>query len=173
MKMASKYDTNKLFEHYPLCSLVKYLKSEKDLEKEPDLKGLPTFDVYGLTYNDIFDYLCEKTAIRINAENLYSSTNNQISSRTATLFGICYVPAFICGIIAWPDEGEDTNGILALITLILLILPFIIKTFHKQIYIKRNCRRIYNSKIEEYLTSLQSYIGFIEKKEHNNTNINP
>ena len=170
MNKASKYDTNTLLEHYPLCSLVRYLKSDQDLEKEPNLNGMPTFDVYGLTYNGVFEYLCEKTAIRINAENLYSSTNNQISPRTATLFVICYVPAFICGIIAWPDEGEDTNGIIAFIALVLLLLPFMIKTFHNKIYIKRNNRQIYNSKIEEYITSLQSYIGFIEKKEqtHNN-----
>lgn len=163
--MTSKYDINTLMEHYPLSKFFDYVKSQQDLNNDSHLQGLPTYDVYGLTKNDVIDYLSKKTEILLDAENLYASTGEQISSRTAKLFGICYIPALICGVLAWPDEGENTNGIFALLTIILLVLPFGIKSLQKKGFIKKHNKNIYNAKIEEYLDSLQSYIGFIEKKE--------
>jgi len=50
----------------------------------------------------------------------------------------------------------------------LLVLPFGIKALHKKCFIKKHNKNIYNAEIEEYLHSLQSYIGFIEKKRTNN-----
>lgn len=163
--MASKYDINTLMEHYPFSKFFNYIKSQQDLNNDSHLQGLPTYDVYGLTKNDVVDYLSSKTEILLNAEGLYASNGEQISSRTTKLFGICYIPAIICGVIAWPDERENANGIFALITIILLVLPFCIKALHKKFFVKKHNKNIYNAKIEEYLHSLQSYIGFIEKRQ--------
>lgn len=138
--MTSKYDINTLMEHYPLSRFFDYVKSQQDLNNDSHLQGLPTYDVYGLTKNDVIDYLSKKTEILLDAENLYASTGEQISSRTAKLFGICYIPALICGVLAWPDEGENTNGIFALLTIILLVLPFGIKSLQKRDLLKNTTR---------------------------------
>ena len=47
-------------EHYPLSRFFDYVKSQQDLNNDSHLQGLPTYDVYGLTKNNVVDYLCKK-----------------------------------------------------------------------------------------------------------------
>ena len=60
--MTSKYDINTLMEHYPLSRFFDYVKSQQDLNNDSHLQGLPTYDVYGLTKNNVVDYLCKKVS---------------------------------------------------------------------------------------------------------------
>ncbi len=158
----------KLREHYPLSRFLNYIKSQQDISNDSYLQGSPAYDVYGLTKNDVVEYLCKKTKILLDAENLYASEGTHVSSRTYLLFGICFVLAFICGLIAWPDEGENANGIFALLSIILFVLPLGIKVLHKKCFIRKHNNKIYNVKIEKYLDALSSYIDYISQKTHYN-----
>lgn len=166
--MASKYDVNTLMDHYPFSKFFNHIKSQQDLNNDSHLQGLPTYDVYGLTKKDVIDYLSKKTEILLDAKDLYASKGEHISSRTALLFGICYVLAFICGAIYQPNGGENANGVFALLTLILLVLPFGIKALHKKCFIKKHNKNIYNAEIETYLDALSSYIDYLTQKIHHN-----
>ena len=141
--MKSKYDTYILMEHYPFSRFFNYIKSQQDLSNDSHLQGLPTYDTYGLTKKDVVDYLSKKTEVLLVAKDLYASKGEHISSRTALLFGICYVPAFVCYAIYQPNGGENLNSVFIWLATILLVLPFGIKALHEKCFIKKNNKNIY------------------------------
>lgn len=75
--MASKYDINTLMEHYPFSKFFNYIKSQQDLNNDSHLQGLPTYDVYGLTKNDVVDYLSKKTEILLDAKTFMQAMVNK------------------------------------------------------------------------------------------------
>lgn len=161
--MNSKYDISVINGHTPMCKFVNYIKSQNDVD---NLQGLPNYDVYGLTYDEVINYLIKKTEIDLDADNLYRNNGDKISYRKAILYVICYIPALIIGVMYM---DEDHNSALVLfIVLFLIILPFTIGALHIMFYTKWHNRKIYNAEIEKYLDALSSYIDYLPVKIHRN-----
>lgn len=165
-------DDFELMEHYPYKFYMGYLHTQDSLKNHPELQGLPTFDVYGLSYNEVRTYLLKKTEIRVKSEKLYENKpNGQVSAKNLILFSVCYVLAFIFLLNAHLGEDDrESNAVFAWLCFLFLVMPFIIRWLHKFIYVKRNDRALYNGKIETYLDVLSKYMEWHDElKRFNET----
>ena len=102
--MNSKYDISVINGHTPMCKFVNYIKSQNDVD---NLQGLPNYDIYGLKYDEVINYLIKKTEITLDADNLYRNNGDKISYRKAILYGICFIPALIIGVM-YLDEDHNS-----------------------------------------------------------------
>lgn len=160
--MNSKYDISVINGHTPMCKFVNYIKSQNDVD---NLQGLPNYDVYGLTYDEVINYLTNKTEITIDAENLYAIKHDKTPSKRVWLFGLChFLGVIICSLLA----AITDNVIYIFFYLFLLFLPYFIIIWHKKSYIKWHNRQIYDEKIEKYLGVLSAYIDYLPIKIHHN-----
>ena len=61
------------------------------------------------------------------------------------------------------EDGRAGNAVIGWLGLLFFVMPFIIRWLHKIIYVKRNDRAIYDSKIETYLDTLSKYIEWLKE----------
>ena len=141
------------------------MHTQDSLKDESELKGLPTLDVYGLRYDEVRTYLLKKTDIRVRSEKLYENKpNGLVSTKNLILFLVCYILAFVFLSAAHiGEDGRAGNAFIGGLGVLLFVMPFLIRWLHKKIYVKRNDRAIYDSKIETYLDTLSKYIEWLKE----------
>lgn len=149
--------------YYPLNKLASYIMTREKIKKWPEFKGFPVCDVYGLTYDEVYEYMEQLSNIERDTCELYKGQGSQISTRTLILFGLCYLIALVLGIMA--DPLENPNSIYFLLSFVFLILPFGIRELHKKLYKRKHHRLIYNYVIEKYIIAIDSYKDYYEKKK--------
>ena len=137
-------DEFELIEHYPYSYYIGYLHTQDSLKDHPELKGLPTLDVYGLSCDEVRTYLLKKTDIRVRSEKLYENKpNGLVSTKNLILFLVCYILAFVFLLAAGiGDDGRAGNAFIGGLGVLLFVMPFIIRWLHKRIYVKRNDRAL-------------------------------